>query len=127
MAAVMGGEYTFYSVFGSTADVGLLAEWNYDERGRRALPRRSPLKLDNDFFVGMRLAFNDVESTEIAVAFVTDASRATHNLGVEFDRRLFDQWSLHLESSVILSMDPAELQYVGRRDSFFEFNLVYNF
>ncbi len=127
VAAVMGGEYTFYSVFGSTADVGLLAEWNYDERGRRALPRRSPLTLDNDFFVGMRLAFNDVESTEIAVAFVTDASRATHNLGVEFDRRLFDQWSLHLESSVILSMDPAELQYVGRRDSFFEFNLVYNF
>ena len=35
VAAVVGGEYTFYSVFGSTADVGLLAEWNYDERCRR--------------------------------------------------------------------------------------------
>ena len=35
VAAVVGGEYTFYSVFGSAADVGLLAEWNYDERGRR--------------------------------------------------------------------------------------------
>ena len=127
VAAVVGGEYTFYSVFGSTADVGLLAEWNYDERGRQALPRRQPMTLDNDFFVGTHLSFNDVQSTEITAAFVTDASRATRTLGVEFDRRLFDQWSLHLESSMILSMDPADLQYVGRRDSFFEFHLEYNF
>lgn len=127
VAAVVGGEYTFYSVFGSTADVGLLAEWNYDERGRQALPRRQPMTLDNDFFVGTHLSFNDVQSTEITAAFLTDASRATRTLGIEFDRRLFDQWSLHLESSMILSMDPADLQYVGRRDSFFEFHMEYNF
>lgn len=127
VAAVVGGEYTFYSVLGSTADVGLLAEWNYDERGRQALPRRQPMTLDNDFFVGTHLSFNDVQSTEITAAFVTDASRATRTLGVEFDRRMFDQWSLHLESSTILSMDPADLQYVGRRDSFFELHLEYNF
>ena len=127
VAAVVGGEYTFYSVFGSTADIGLLAEWNYDERGRRALPRRAPMTLDNDFFFGMSLSFNDVESTMISAGFVTDASRETRTLGAEFDRRLFDQWSLHVESSMILSMDPADLQYVGRRDSFFEFHLEYNF
>ncbi len=127
VAAVVGGEYTFYSVLGSTADIGVLAEWNYDERGRQALPRRSPLTLDNDFFFGARLAFNDVESTEIKVAMLTDASRETRTLGAEFDRRLFDQWSLHVESSTILSMDRADLQYVGRRDSFFEFHMEYNF
>lgn len=127
VAAVVGGEYTFYSVFGSTADVGLLAEWNYDERGRQALPRRQPMTLDNDFFVGMHLSFNDVQSTEITAAFFTDASRATRTLGVEFDRRLSDQWSLHAESSSILSMDPDDIQWVGRRDSFFEFHLEYNF
>ncbi len=127
VAAVVGGEYTFYSVFGSTADVGLLAEWNYDERGRQALPRRQPMTLDNDFFLGARLAFNDVESTEITAAFSTDASRDTHTLGVEFDRRLFDQWSLHVEANMILSIDPLDVQYVGRRDGFFEFHLEYNF
>ena len=127
VAAVVGGEYTFYSVFGSTADIGLLAEWNYDERGRQALPRRQPLTLDNDFFFGALLAFNDVESTEIKVAFLTDASRATRTLAAEFDRRLSDQWSLHVESSSILSMDPDDIQWVGRRDSFFEFHLEYNF
>lgn len=127
VAAVVGGEYTFYSVFGSTADLGLLAEWNYDERGRQALPRRQPMTLDNDFFVGAHLSFNDVQSTEIIAAFFTDASRATRTLGVEFDRRLSDQWSLHAESSSILSMDPDDIQWVGRRDSFFEFHLEYNF
>ena len=127
VAAVVGGEYTFYSVLGSTADIGLLAEWNYDERGRQALPRRQPLTLDNDFFFGALLAFNDVESTEIKVAFLTDASRATRTLAAEFDRRLSDQWSLHVESSSILSMDPDDIQWVGRRDSFFEFHLEYNF
>ncbi len=127
VAAVVGGEYTFYSVFGSTADVGLLAEWNYDERGRRALPRRQPMTLDNDFFLGAHVAFNDVESTEITAAFLTDASRDTRSLGVEFDRRLFDQWSLHAEANLILSIDPLDVQYVGRRDGFYEFHLEYNF
>lgn len=127
VAAVVGGEYTFYSVFGSMADVGLLAEWNYDERGRQAIPRRQPMTLDNDFFIGARLAFNDVQSTEITAAFLTDASRATRTLGVEFDRRLSDRWSLYVASNTILSIDPLDVQYVGRRDSFFEFHLQYNF
>ncbi len=126
-AAVVGGEYTFYSVLGSTADIGLLAEWNYDQRGRQALPRRQPMTLDNDFFFGLSLSLNDVESTMIKAGFLMDASRDTRTLGAEFDRRLSDQWSLHVESSSILSMDPDELQYVGRRDSFFEFHLEYNF
>ena len=127
VAAVVGGEYTFYSVLGSTADIGLLAEWNYDERGRQALPRRQPLTLDNDFFFGASFSLNDVESTMIKAGFLMDASRETRTLGVEFDRRIFDQWSLHVESSTILSMDPLELQWVGRRDSFFEFHMEYNF
>ena len=63
----------------------------------------------------------------IKAGFLMDASRETRTLGVEFDRRLFDQWSLHVESSTILSMDPLELQWVGRRDSFFEFHMEYNF
>ena len=86
------------------------------------------MTLDNDFFFGARFALNDVESTEIKVAMLTDASRETRTLAAEFDRRLFDQWSLHVESNTILSIDPADLlQYVGRRDSFFEFHMEYNF
>lgn len=127
VASVVGGEYKVSSVFGSAADLDLLGEWNYDERGRQAVPRRSPLTLDNDFFFGVRLAFNDVQSTEISAGVLGDASRNTRTLAVEVDRRLSDAWLLHLESSAILSIDKADIQYQGRRDSFIELNLVYNF
>ncbi len=127
LAAVMGGEYTFSAVGGSVTDLVVLAEWNYDERGRRAVPRRSPMTLDNDYFVGAQLLFNDIQSTELSAGFLWDASRRTQSLGVELDRRLSDRWSGHVESNTILSIDPADLQYSGRRDSFIEFHLEYHF
>ena len=34
-AFVIGGEYTLSSVFESAADLSLLGEWHYDDRGRR--------------------------------------------------------------------------------------------
>ena len=68
-----GGEYTFYSVFGSAVDLSLLGEWNYDGRGRNATPSRSPNTLENDFFFATRLAFNDVQSTEIVASILGDA------------------------------------------------------
>ena len=126
-ATVFGGEYTFYSVFGSAADVTLLGEWNYDGRGRNATPNRSPNTLENDLFSGTRLAFNDVQSTEITVSFLTDLGRATRALALEFDRRITGQWSMHLEAVSLLSVDRADLHYAMRDDSFIELNLVYNF
>ena len=126
-ATVFGGEYTFYSVFGSAADVTLLGEWNYDGRGRNATPNRSPNTLENDLFSGTRLAFNDVQSTEITVSFLSDLGRATRALALEFDRRITGQWSMHLEAVSLLSVDRADLHYAMRDDSFIELNLVYNF
>ncbi|MDE0164553.1 MAG: hypothetical protein OXL36_05610 [Bryobacterales bacterium] len=126
-ATVFGGEYTFYSVFGSAADVTLLGEWNYDGRGRNATPNRSPNTLENDLFSGTRLAFNDVQSTEITVSFLTDLGRATRALALEFDRRITGQWSMHFEAVSLLSVDRADLHYAMRDDSFVELNLVYNF
>lgn len=126
-ATVLGGEYTFYSVFGSAADVTLLGEWNYDGRGRYATPNRSPNTLENDLFSATRLAFNDVQSTEITASFLSDVGRATRALALEFDRRISGQWSMHLEAVALLSVDKADLHYAMRDDSFIELNLVYNF
>ncbi len=126
-ATVFGGEYTFYSVFGSAADVTLLGEWNYDGRGRNATPNRSPNTLENDLFSATRLAFNDVQSTEITASFLSDVGRATRALALEFDRRISGQWSMHLEGVALLSVDRADLHYAMRHDSFIELNLIYNF
>ena len=126
-AAVLGGEYAFYSVFGSAADLSLVGEWNYDGRGRNAIPRRSPITLENDLFLAARLAFNDVQSTEITASILRDMDRNTRVLAVELNRRLSDRWSLHLEAIDLLRIDEADLYYEARRDSFIELNLSYFF
>ena len=45
----------------------------------------------------------------------------------EFDRRIADQWSLHLEAVALLSVDEADLHYQMRTDSFIDLGLTYNF
>ncbi len=127
VASVFGGEYTFYSMFGSVADLSLLGEWNYDGRGRNATPSRSPNTLENDFFCAARLALNDVQSSEIVASILGDAERATRALAVALERRFADRWSVNLESIYLLSIDKADIHYETRRDSFIDLSLSYNF
>lgn len=127
VASVIGSEYTLYSIFDSVADLTLFGEWHYDDRGRDAPPTRSPGTFENELFVAARLAFNDIQSTEIVASFIGDLGRATHSLVVGLDRRLSDNWSLHLEAIVLLGIDQEDIHYYTRRDSFIELNLSYNF
>ena len=122
-AFVAGGEYTFNGIFGSPADLGLLAEWNHDGRGEQATN-----VFDNDVFLGARLALNDVQSTEFVASVLGDVDHSTRSLVVELNRRLSDQWSLHIEGVVILGVDKADLtHYQTRRDSFVELQVTCNF
>lgn len=127
VASVFGGEYTFYSVFDSAVDLSLLGEWNYDGRSRNATPSRSPNTLENDLFFATRIAFNDVQSTEIVASFLGDVDRATHALSMELDRRISDLLSLNLEAIHLLSIDKADIHYDTRRDSFIDLRLIYHF
>ena len=122
-AFVAGGEYTFNGIFGSPADLSLLAEWNHDGRGEQATN-----VFDNDVFLGARLALNDVQSTEFVASVLGDVDHSTRSLVVELNRRLSDQWSLHIEGVVILGVDKADrTHYQTRRDSFIELQVTYNF
>ncbi len=121
-AFVAGGEYTLYSVFESAADLGLLGEWNRDGRGLRATNI-----FQNDLFLAARLTLNDVEGTEFIVGTLEDADVGTRSLNAELNRRLSDQWSLHLEAAAFLDIDKADAAHWTRRDGFVELNLIYNF
>ena len=61
-AVVFGVERGVDALFGSRADLTLLAEWHYD--GRRQ--RRATSVWQNDLFIAGFLAFNDVPGTELA-------------------------------------------------------------
>ena len=121
-AFVAGAEYTLYSVFDSGTDLGLLGEWNRDGRRERATN-----VFQNDLFLGARIAFNDVESTDLIVGVLHDLDFGTRSFNAEFNRRLSDEWSLHVEAVVFSNVDMMDLAYPTRRDSFVELNLTYNF
>jgi hypothetical protein len=62
-----GFERTLVGVFGSSTDLGLLAEYLYDSRGLKAT---TPFQ--NDLFLGTRLAFNDVQGSELLTGAIID-------------------------------------------------------
>ena len=121
-AFVIGGEYTFNSIWGSAADLGLLAEWNHDERREH-----SNSEFQNDLFFAIRLALNDIQSTELIAGVLADADHTTRTLSIEMRRRLSDQWSLKLEAIVLMDVDEEDIIYDTRRDSFVALNVTYNF
>ncbi len=122
-AFIIGGEYACASVFGSDIGLTLFAEWLHDGWLRQATNA-----FQNDIFVAARFAFNDAESTDLTFSLLKDLDYSTQAAGVEFNRRLSNQWSLRFEATV--SFDVAErdlLPYSTRRDSFAELYLVYSF
>ncbi len=121
-AFVAGGEYTFYSVLESDIDLGLLAEWNRDDRLLRANN-----VFQNDVFLGSRLAFNDVEGTDLFLGVLADLTTGTRSFNVQMNRRLNDSLSLHLEGSLLENVGKDDLIHPSRRDSFFAVNLTYGF
>ena len=121
-AAILGGERTFYAVFGSVADLTLLAEWHDDGRGQRATNVWA-----NDVFVAAHLAFNDAPGTEIAAGLLGGLSRNYRALSVELRRRLSNRWSMRLELIANVNVDPEDITYDARRDSFLAFDFNYNF
>ncbi len=121
-AFVLGGEYTFYSIRGSPADLGLLVEWNHD--GREGL---SSSEFQNDLFLAVRVGFNDAQSTELIAGVLADMDYTTRILSVEWKRRLSDQWSMKFEAIALVDVDREDITYDTRRDSFVALNLTYSF
>lgn len=91
LAAVAGFEYTFFNLLGAGLDLGLLAEYLWDERrGRSTTP------FDDDLFIGSRLALNDVQSTELLVGATVDLETDATFVTIEGSRRLGDRYEVEL-------------------------------
>lgn len=121
-AFVFGTEYSFYSVFGTAIDLGLLTEWNYDDRRNRSTNR-----FQNDLFFGTRIGFNDVQNAELIGGVLTDLDHHSHFVYLEFNRRLLDRWTMHLDAVVLLNVGEEDFLYASRRDSYVELGLSYSF
>ncbi len=121
-AFVLGGEYTFFSLWNTDADLTLFAEWNRDERGRRATNF-----YENDLFAALRLMLNDVQGTEMTVSVLHDLDKRQRIYGFELARRLSDVVSLDLGAVAITNIDRDDLYYDLRQDSFVQLGINYHF
>lgn len=104
-AFVGGVEYTVYQIAKSNADLGLLAEYLYDDRDMLSAP---PTTLENDVFVGTRLALNDVQDTSVLAGAIVDAENGSTGALVEAERRLGQNWVIELESRIFFNVDPED-------------------
>lgn len=149
-ALVSGFEYTFYSVFQSVADVGVLGEYHYDGRstdvpletvlalrprplgplppvlptGTFSLGSTAPTAFDNDIFMGIRISPNDVQSTEFLVGGAVDIDTRSLFMSVEASRRIRDRWKVEFDARIFANVHESELFYDLRNDSFLQLRIA---
>jgi hypothetical protein len=138
-AAVAGFEYTLYQLFGSGADLGLLAEYHHDGRddgfaaesfangplAGPALVSQAPFTVfQNDVFAGARLALNDVQDTALLAGAIIDAQDGTVSVSAEASRRIGQRWTAELEGRFFANVDPSNIVDAFRDDDFVTLRLT---
>ncbi len=118
-AAVAGFEYTFVGVFDSAADIGVLGEFHWDERGKA-----SPTPFNDDLFAGTRIALNDAADSQVLGGIVTDLNGGGHFLNIEASRRFGAYWKAELELRLLLDVDPRDALAGFNRDDHVQLEIL---
>lgn len=123
-AHVSGFEYTLFSVFQSNHDIGLLAEYVFDNRNADA----PPTSFDREIFLGVRWVANDAEDTDLLAGTLIDARTGSKSYSAEFKTRLTDHLKLKLRGQIFQEVSPTErILYSARKDDNIIFHLAYYF
>lgn len=120
-AATAGLEYTFSSIFAGM-DLSVLFEYSYDNRGTN-----SPSPFQDDVLLGLRLALNDVQSSELLVGIVQDRRSDARFVNLEASRRLGNAWKLSAEARAFAHIPQDDPLYSMRRDDYLQIELGWYF
>ena len=125
-ATQAGFEYSFIGVFESNIDLGLLMEHSWDSRGEVALGAQGSL-MQNDLFVGARLAFNDMQSSEFLMGFGSDLDHNAFSFLIEANRRFGDDFIVSFDVRLLQSNDENDLLYTLSNDDHAQLSLAWYF
>lgn len=120
--AVMGFEYTRVGIFETAVDLGMIAEYLYDDRGDDA-----PQPFNNDLMLGLRWVFNDMQSSEILMGTIVDLDGAAIFTSIEASRRLGQSWKLSAEYRSQQDVADTDPLYPFRNDDYLQLDLAYYF
>jgi len=125
--ATQGGfEYSFIGVFESNLDLGLLMEHSWDSRGEVELGAQGSL-MQNDLFVGARLAFNDMQSSELLMGFGSDLDHNAFSFLIEANRRFGDNFIASFDVRLLQSNDENDLLYTLSNDDHAQLSIAWYF
>jgi hypothetical protein len=122
LASAAGFEYTFFEIFETPADLGLLAEWLYDSRSGNALS-----DFEDDLFLAFRLAANDTQDSQLLAGVIQDLSSESQSFRVEASRRIGDSFTLNLEGSFFVAPQANDFLAALADDDFIQLELDYHF
>ncbi len=104
VAATAGTEYTMVGVLGSQMDLGLVAEYFYDERDELAFDTL----FEHDYAIGLRLGLNDASNTQALIGVIRDQETAETVVSVEASRQLGDHFAITVEGRVFAGSEGFE-------------------
>ncbi|MDJ0951341.1 MAG: hypothetical protein QNJ94_20710 [Alphaproteobacteria bacterium] len=122
-ASVAGFEYTFFGIFGSNMDLGVLAEHIFDSRDEEA----NTFFFGNAAFAGVRWTANDPQDTELLFGYLQDVNTPGKNFFVEASRRFGDSWTLSLEAQIVSGTASDSFLADLRRDDYIQLGWTYSF
>lgn len=121
-AYVGGFERTSFGVVGSPADLGVLVEYHYDERGDEATNG-----LQSDIYLGLRLTANDLAGTTALAGLIYDTDTHAVFGNIEASRRLGENWTLALELRFTTNTEKEDDLYFVRSDDYLGIELTRHF
>jgi hypothetical protein len=95
VAATGGFERTVVGAFGTRADLGLIMEYMYDDRGDDATT-----VFEHDLAVGARWRWNDIADTHALFGVIWDVQTEEYIFKLEGGRRLGNDWQLYVQGRV---------------------------
>ncbi|MEO0574845.1 MAG: hypothetical protein AAF004_05230 [Pseudomonadota bacterium] len=118
-AATGGFEYTWSRPFNTSFDVGVIAEYQYDERRAAII-----LGADDDLVAGMRIGFNDLSGSELLLLAGSDLSGDGRLFSLEASRRLGQHWRAALEARFFSASDANDTLALLAREDYWQLSVT---
>lgn len=122
LALTAGFEFTFVGIRDSSADLGLVMEYLFDDRDNNALGL-----FQNDLMAGLRYTLNDTHSSEALFGFIIDLDYHEVLVNLEASRRLSQHWTISLEGRGFVNISKTSTAYQARKDDFIQIEASYYF
>ena len=125
-AAVGGFEYTLWDAFDGWGDIGLLAEYNYDERDAGTLSATSTFGslADNDLFLGLRLSPAGAYNSRFLAGTLVDLETGATVVNLEMGRRLTDSIDIELDARLFPNAPSDDPLSLFDKESFIQVRLT---